>query len=171
MDKAGRKLLLFISGSLMLVSSLSMGLYIHFTVDMKNNSTNLTVTANDPRTHDAHVNYLEIIPLVCIMLYILGYAFGWGPITWLLMSEILPLKARGMASGLCVMVSWITGFVLTEAFLPVVNAFNLETPFFFITIICVCCIIFTYFYVPETKGRTLEQIEFYFRTGRRSFIK
>ncbi|CAJ0958917.1 unnamed protein product [Ranitomeya imitator] len=70
-----------------------------------------------------------------------GYAFGWGPITWLLMSEILPLKARGMASGLCVMVSWITGFVLTEAFLPVVNAFNLETPFFFITIICVCCII------------------------------
>ncbi|CAJ0958914.1 unnamed protein product [Ranitomeya imitator] len=171
MDKAGRKLLLFISGSLMFVSSLSMGLYIHFTVDMKNNSTNLTVTANDLHIHDAHVNYLEIIPLVCIMLYILGYAFGWGPITWLLMSEILPLKARGTASGLCVMVSWITGFVLTEAFLPVVNAFNLETPFFFFTIICVCCIIFTYFYVPETKGRTLEQIESYFRTGRRSFIK
>ncbi|KAM4021065.1 solute carrier family 2, facilitated glucose transporter member 6 isoform 2-T2 [Anomaloglossus baeobatrachus] len=171
MDKAGRKILLFISGSLMMVSSLSMGLYIHFTVDMKNNSTNLTITMNDPHTHDAHVNYLEIIPLVCIMLYILGYAFGWGPITWLLMSEILPLKARGTASGLCVMVSWITGFVLTEAFLPVVNAFNLETPFFFFTIICVCCIIFTYFCVPETKGRTLEQIESYFRTGRRSFIK
>ncbi|XP_073397253.1 solute carrier family 2, facilitated glucose transporter member 6-like [Dendrobates tinctorius] len=171
MDKAGRKILLFISGSLMLVSSLSMGLYIHFTVDMKNNSTNLTVTANDSYTNDAHVNYLEIIPLVCIMLYILGYAFGWGPITWLLMSEILPLKARGTASGLCVMVSWITGFVLTQAFLPVVNAFNLETPFFFFTIICVCCIVFTYFYVPETKRRTLEQIESYFRTGRRSFIK
>ncbi|XP_075690276.1 solute carrier family 2, facilitated glucose transporter member 6 [Rhinoderma darwinii] len=171
MDKAGRKILLYASSALMFVSSLSMGLYINFTVDIKNNSTNLTVTWNDPHT-DAHpVNYLEIIPLVCIMLYILGYAFGWGPITWLLMSEILPLKTRGTASGLCVMVSWITGFVLTEAFLPVVNTFNLETPFFFFAIICVCCIVFTYCFVPETKGRTLEQIESYFRTGRRSFIK
>ncbi|XP_056395324.1 solute carrier family 2, facilitated glucose transporter member 6 isoform X2 [Hyla sarda] len=170
MDKAGRKILLYTSSSLMLVSSLSMGLYVHFTVDMSN-STNLTMVDSDPHPPVDPVNYLGIIPLVCIMLYILGYAFGWGPITWLLMSEILPLKARGTASGLCVMVSWITGFVLTEAFLPVVNVFKLETPFFFFAIISLCCIIFTYRVVPETKGRTLEQIESYFRTGRRSFIK
>ncbi|XP_069842025.1 solute carrier family 2, facilitated glucose transporter member 6 [Dendropsophus ebraccatus] len=170
MDKAGRKILLYVSSSLMLVSSLSMGLYVHFTVD-KNNSTNLTMTASDPHPHVDPVDYLSIIPLVCIMVYILGYALGWGPITWLLMSEILPLKARGTASGLCVLVSWITGFVLTEAFLPVVNAFQLATPFFFFAIINVCGIIFTYYVVPETRGRTLEQIEAFFRTGRRSFIK
>jgi len=45
---------------------------------------------------------------------------GWGPITWLLMSEILPLGARGIASGLCVGVSWITAFVLTQIFMHVV---------------------------------------------------
>lgn len=45
---------------------------------------------------------------------------GWGPITWLLMSEILPLRARGAASGLCVLVSWLTAFALTESFLLVV---------------------------------------------------
>lgn len=45
---------------------------------------------------------------------------GWGPITWLLMSEILPLKARGVASGLCVVVSWLTAFGLARCFLPVV---------------------------------------------------
>uniref|UniRef100_A0A663N0S7 Solute carrier family 2 member 6 n=1 Tax=Athene cunicularia TaxID=194338 RepID=A0A663N0S7_ATHCN len=49
-----------------------------------------------------------------------GYAMGWGPITWLLMSEILPLKARGVASGLCVVVSWLTAFTLTYFFLWVV---------------------------------------------------
>lgn len=48
-----------------------------------------------------------------------GYALGWGPITWLLMSEILPLKVRGLMSGLCVIVSWLTGFILTEYFLLV----------------------------------------------------
>lgn len=49
-----------------------------------------------------------------------GYAMGWGPITWLLMSEILPLQARGTASGLCVLVSWLTAFALTKSFLLVV---------------------------------------------------
>ncbi|XP_018419213.1 PREDICTED: solute carrier family 2, facilitated glucose transporter member 6 [Nanorana parkeri] len=170
MDKAGRKILLYVSSSLMLVSSLAMGLYVHFIVDVKHNSTTLNMTLNEPGPQHP-TNYLGVIPLLCIMLYVLGYAFGWGPITWLLMSEILPLKSRGMASGLCVVVSWITGFALTEAFLPAVNAFNLETPFFFFTFICVCCLIFTYFAVPETKGRTLEQIEWYFRSGRRSFIR
>ncbi|XP_077324297.1 solute carrier family 2, facilitated glucose transporter member 6 [Lithobates pipiens] len=170
MDKAGRKILLFISGSLMMVASLAMGLYVHFTVDAKHNSTTFNTTLIGPGPH-VEPNYLTVIPLICIMLYILGYAFGWGPITWLLMSEILPLKARGVASGLCVVVSWITGFVLTEAFLPVVSAFELETPFYFFTFICICCLIFTYFVVPETKGRTLEQIECYFQSGRRSFMR
>lgn len=51
---------------------------------------------------------------------------GWGPITWLLMSEILPLKARGVASGLCVVVSWVTAFALTQLFLGVVVSTALE---------------------------------------------
>lgn len=45
---------------------------------------------------------------------------GWGPITWLLMSEILPTTARGVASGLCVAVSWATAFVLTQVFMHAV---------------------------------------------------
>uniref|UniRef100_A0A3B3SPI5 Major facilitator superfamily (MFS) profile domain-containing protein n=1 Tax=Paramormyrops kingsleyae TaxID=1676925 RepID=A0A3B3SPI5_9TELE len=52
-----------------------------------------------------------------------GYAMGWGPITWLLMSEILPLGARGKASGLCVGVSWVTAFVLTQVFMHVVVSY------------------------------------------------
>ncbi|OWK10745.1 SLC2A6 [Cervus elaphus hippelaphus] len=54
-----------------------------------------------------------------VLLFISGYAMGWGPITWLLMSEILPLRARGVASGLCVLVSWLTAFALTKSFLLV----------------------------------------------------
>lgn len=48
---------------------------------------------------------------------------GWGPITWLLMSEILPMTARGVASGLCVVVSWATAFALTQVFLHAVVGF------------------------------------------------
>ncbi|XP_040387333.1 solute carrier family 2, facilitated glucose transporter member 6 isoform X2 [Cygnus olor] len=66
------------------------------------------------------INYITLIPLLATMFFIMGYAMGWGPITWLLMSEILPLKARGVASGLCVVVSWLTAFTLTQFFLRVV---------------------------------------------------
>ncbi|KAG8447484.1 hypothetical protein GDO86_014833 [Hymenochirus boettgeri] len=164
MDKAGRKILLLVSSALMFASSLSMGLYVHFTIERNDNSTNLTTTTISPDTEP--INYIQIIPLICIMVYIVGYAFGWGPITWLLMSEILPLKSRGMASGLCVLMSWITGFVLTELFIPVVRR-----PSSFSWWLFVCAFLFTLFFVPETKGRTLEQIEVLLRTGRRSFIR
>uniref|UniRef100_A0A671FM64 Solute carrier family 2 member 6 n=1 Tax=Rhinolophus ferrumequinum TaxID=59479 RepID=A0A671FM64_RHIFE len=105
-----------------------------------------------------------------VLLFVSGYAMGWGPITWLLMSEILPLRARGMASGLCVLVSWLTAFALTKSFLLVVNAFGLQVPFFFFAAICLVNLVFTGCCVPETKGRSLEQIESFFRTGRRAFL-
>ncbi|NWX55075.1 GTR6 protein, partial [Promerops cafer] len=171
MDKAGRKILLFVSAGVMLVSNLTMGLYIHF-VPASHNGTvaNMTLvsSANLPAEP---TNYITLIPLLATMFFIMGYAMGWGPITWLLMSEILPLKARGVASGLCVVVSWLTAFTLTQFFLPVVNAFGLEVPFLFFAVISAGNILFTGCCVPETKGRSLEQIEAFFRTGRRSFLR
>uniref|UniRef100_A0A8C8TCQ9 Solute carrier family 2 (facilitated glucose transporter), member 6 n=1 Tax=Peromyscus maniculatus bairdii TaxID=230844 RepID=A0A8C8TCQ9_PERMB len=104
-----------------------------------------------------------------VLLYVSGYAMGWGPITWLLMSEVLPLRARGVASGLCVLVSWLTAFVLTKYFLLAVNAFGLQVPFFFFSAICLLSLLFTGCCVPETKGRSLEQIEAFFHTRRMSF--
>ncbi|CAO2598171.1 Solute carrier family 2, facilitated glucose transporter member 6 [Lemmus lemmus] len=104
-----------------------------------------------------------------VLLYVSGYAMGWGPITWLLMSEVLPLRARGVASGLCVLVSWLTAFVLTKYFLLAVNAFGLQVPFFFFSAICALSLLFTGCCVPETRGRSLEQIEAFFQTRRMSF--
>ncbi|NXG06245.1 GTR6 protein, partial [Sakesphorus luctuosus] len=171
MDKAGRKILLFVSAGVMLVSNLTMGIYI-YCMPPSHNSTianqTLVSSANLPAEP---TNYITLIPLLATMFFIMGYALGWGPITWLLMSEILPLKARGVASGLCVIVSWLTAFTLTQFFLPVVNAFGLAVPFLFFAVISAGNILFTGCCVPETKGRSLEQIEAFFRTGRRSFMR
>ncbi|XP_049689068.1 solute carrier family 2, facilitated glucose transporter member 6 isoform X2 [Accipiter gentilis] len=152
MDKAGRKILLFVSAS--------------------QNSTiaNKTLVSSADLPAEP-TNYITLIPLLATMFFIMGYAMGWGPITWLLMSEILPLKARGVASGLCVVVSWLTAFTLTQFFLRVVEAFGLEVPFLFFAVICAGNVLFTGCCVPETKGRSLEQIEAFFRTGRRSFMR
>ncbi|VCX37820.1 unnamed protein product, partial [Gulo gulo] len=174
MDLAGRKVLLFVSATIMFAANLTLGLYVHFgpkpltpnsTVGLE--SVPLGGTEQPLATPSS---YLTLVPLVATMLFITGYAMGWGPITWLLMSEILPLQARGVASGLCVLVSWLTAFALTKSFLLVVNAFGLHVPFFFFAAVCLASLVFTGCCVPETKGRSLEQIESFFRTGRRSFL-
>ncbi|NXY37230.1 GTR6 protein, partial [Pomatorhinus ruficollis] len=171
MDKAGRKILLFVSAGVMLVSNLTMGLYIHFVPASHNGTVANTTLASSAHLPAEPTNYITLIPLLATMFFIMGYAMGWGPITWLLMSEILPLKARGVASGLCVVMSWLTAFTLTQFFLPVVNTFGLEVPFLFFAVITAGNILFTGCCVPETKGRSLEQIEAFFRTGRRSFLR
>ncbi|XP_068067215.1 solute carrier family 2, facilitated glucose transporter member 6 [Anomalospiza imberbis] len=171
MDKAGRKILLFVSAGVMLVSNLTMGFYIHFVPAFHNGTVANTTLVSSANLPAEPTNYITLIPLLATMFFIMGYAMGWGPITWLLMSEILPLKARGVASGLCVVVSWLTAFTLTQFFLPVVNAFGLEVPFLFFAVISAGNILFTGCCVPETKGRSLEQIEAFFRTGRRSFLR
>ncbi|NXX02726.1 GTR6 protein, partial [Larus smithsonianus] len=171
MDKAGRKILLFVSAGVMLISNLTMGLYIHFVPASQNGTIANKTLVSFANLPAEPTHYITLIPLLATMFFIMGYAMGWGPITWLLMSEILPLKARGVASGLCVVVSWLTAFTLTRFFLLVVEAFGLEVPFLFFTIICAANVLFTGCCVPETKGRSLEQIEAFFRTGRRSFMR
>uniref|UniRef100_A0A8C3QAX3 Solute carrier family 2 member 6 n=1 Tax=Geospiza parvula TaxID=87175 RepID=A0A8C3QAX3_GEOPR len=159
MDKAGRKILLFVSGMALSTSPTVFpreapieGLSGALQVCRSGNFSSTGL-----RKGGREVSLLWSDPLPSSPA---GYAMGWGPITWLLMSEILPLKARGVASGLCVLVSWLTAFTLTQFFLPVVverlRAGN---------------ILFTGCCVPETKGRSLEQIEAFFRTGRRSFLR
>ncbi|KAK7136189.1 hypothetical protein R3I94_014743 [Phoxinus phoxinus] len=165
MDKAGRKALLFTSGFLMFIAMLSMTMYTHKTPCSQGNLT-LTEGLKSAYGGSTAFDPMSLIPLISTMVIIFGYAMGWGPITWLLMSEILPLGARGVASGLCVGVSWITAFVLTQLFMPVVEAYGLFAPFLFFCVVSVVNIIFTAKCVPETKGRSLEEIENYFKTGR-----
>ncbi|KAM9721835.1 solute carrier family 2, facilitated glucose transporter member 6 isoform 2-T2 [Dama dama] len=174
MDLAGRKVLLFISAAGMFAANLTLGLYVHF--GPKSLAPNSTVgleraaLVGTEQPLATPTSYLTLVPLLATMLFIMGYAMGWGPITWLLMSEILPLRARGVASGLCVLVSWLTAFALTKSFLLVTNAFGLQAPFFFFAAVCLVNLAFTGCCVPETKGRSLEQIESFFRTERRSFL-
>ncbi|KAK5856558.1 hypothetical protein PBY51_008145 [Eleginops maclovinus] len=173
-DKAGRKALLYTSSMLMFGSSLTLTIISHTTPCPPGPfPPNLTVSL-DYISHNAIGNALEasqqtsagLIPLISTIVFIVGYAMGWGPITWLLMSEVLPLVTRGVASGLCVAVSWLTAFALTQAFVHLVEDHSLFVPYLFFTVVSVFCLLFTAVCIPETKGRSLEEIENYFRTGR-----
>ncbi|KAF7643199.1 hypothetical protein LDENG_00243530 [Lucifuga dentata] len=171
MDKAGRKALLYLSSMLMFAASLTLTMNSHAICPAPHNAT---VHSSYYSSHGALGDTLAtsqqsatgLIPLISTMVFIFGYAMGWGPITWLLMSEVLPLVARGVASGLCVTVSWLTAFVLTYAFPHVTDRYGLYVPYLCFTVVTVLCLLFTAVCIPETRGRSLEEIENYFRTGR-----
>ncbi|KAL0961554.1 hypothetical protein HGRIS_006493 [Hohenbuehelia grisea] len=103
-----------------------------------------------------------LIAFVCI--YIAFFASTWGPIAWVVTGEIFPLQVRAKAMSLSVASNWLWNFGIGYATPFLVNvepgSAGLEAKVFFIWgSTCFCCIIFTYFCVPETKGLSLEQID------------
>jgi len=103
-----------------------------------------------------------LVAFVCI--YIAFFASTWGPIAWVITGEIFPLAIRAKAMSLAVASNWLWNFGIGYATPYLVNvapgSAGLQSKVFFIWgSTCFCCILFTYFCIPETKGLSLEQID------------
>jgi MFS transporter, SP family, major inositol transporter len=99
---------------------------------------------------------------VILALTVLFLAFQQAlisPVTWLLLSEIFPLRMRGFGMGVSVFVLWIVNFTIGLIFLPLVEGVGLSTTFFGFAVVGVLAILFAARFVPETRGKTLEHIE------------
>ncbi|KAM4018855.1 LOW QUALITY PROTEIN: solute carrier family 2, facilitated glucose transporter member 8 [Anomaloglossus baeobatrachus] len=165
---AGRKVLLLMSGAIMAVSASLLGVYFRIGVAHKNNSSCLMSSAD---TVEAPADPLGWLALLSMGLFITGFALGWGPIPWLLMSEIFPLRARGVASGVCVVTNWGCAFLVTKVFHNLLDLLAPAGTFWLFAAFCGLNVLFTVIFVPETKGKTLEQIESHFQQSleRRQF--
>jgi len=98
-------------------------------------------------------------PIVGLVIYIASFAVGLGPVFWLLISEIYPVRVRGTAMGLASVANWGANFVVSLAFLSLTKALGASGTFVLFGAVGIVAWFFTYFLVPETKNRTLEQIE------------
>ncbi|XP_029916686.1 solute carrier family 2, facilitated glucose transporter member 8 [Myripristis murdjan] len=161
MDKAGRKVLLIISGIAMAASTTAFGVYFHL-MDQAHSNASLSLLASEPQGPDVHAD-LTWLALASMGVFITGFALGWGPIPWLIMSEIFPTKVRGFASAVCVLTNWGAAFIITKTFQDLMNLLTSAGTFWLFSSMCAINVIFTAAFVPETKGKTLEQIEANFR--------
>ncbi|XP_042276300.1 solute carrier family 2, facilitated glucose transporter member 8 isoform X3 [Thunnus maccoyii] len=164
MDKAGRKLLLIMSGVAMAISTTAFGVY--FYLISKVHSTTLTsdlvLGVQSQVGEEPHAD-LAWLALASMAIFITGFALGWGPIPWLIMSEIFPLKVRGFASAVCVLTNWSMAFIVTKTFQDMMILLTSAGTFWLFASMCTLNVIFTIALIPETKGKTLEQIEAIFR--------
>jgi SP family xylose:H+ symportor-like MFS transporter len=106
-----------------------------------------------------------IVALVAMLVYTAGFAVSWGPVTWVLLSEIFPNQIRGKAMAVAVAMQWIANFVVSQTF-PIldknpylVEHFKHGFAYWIYGGMSVLAALFMWKFVPETKGRTLEQME------------
>jgi len=103
-----------------------------------------------------------VIPtMLLIATYIFGFAISWGPIAWLLIGEILPMSVRGIGSSIGSAANWIGNFLVSQFFLVLLAVFhnNVGGPFGVFAVFAFISIFFVRYLVPETCGKSLEEIE------------
>ena len=109
------------------------------------------------------IAYLAHIGGIWLLIFTLAaigcFAMSLGPVTWVLISEIFPNRIRGAAVSIAVSALWIASFILTFSFPLILQAFGSAATFWLYAGICFAGFIFIWLRVPETKGRTLEEIE------------
>lgn len=106
------------------------------------------------------------VAVVGLLIYVSCFAFGLGPIFWLLISEIYPLNVRGAAMSAVTMTNWALNLVAAVTFLTLVGVLGRAGTLWLYGVIGGGAWVFVYLLVPETKGKTLEQIEAHWRTGK-----
>ncbi|KAK3042773.1 hypothetical protein RJ639_001046 [Escallonia herrerae] len=110
----------------------------------------------------SYYTYLDDVPavaVVALLLYVGCYQLSFGPIGWLMISEIFPLRLRGRGLSIAVLVNFGANALVTFAFSPLEALLGAGVLFFIFGGIAVLSLLFIFFVIPETKGLTLEEIE------------
>jgi sugar porter (SP) family MFS transporter len=100
-----------------------------------------------------------IVTVLALVVFIASFAFSMGPIVWTLISEIYPNRVRGRAISVATAANWLAAFLVAQFFLSLVDAIGESTTFFLFAALCVVSFVFVWRLVPETKGRSLEEIQ------------
>ena len=106
-----------------------------------------------------------MISVVGVMIFVGSFAMSMGPVVWVMLAEIFPNNVRGLAMSIVIGIQCLASALVTNGF-PILNKSHLNTqsfngalPYFIFALICVLAILFVFLRVPETKGKTLEQME------------
>jgi SP family xylose:H+ symportor-like MFS transporter len=112
---------------------------------------------------------VNLVSLICMLGYVACFALSWGPVTWVLLSEIFPNRIRGRAMALAVAAMWISNLIISLSF-PILNnssalnqVFHHGFAYWIYGGMGILAALFVRRYVPETKGRSLEEIEHYWK--------
>ena len=138
-DKIGRKPLLYFGLTGVMLSLISLGSAFAFEAALGEN--------------------LKYVAVGSLAAYIICFAMSLGPIGWIIVSEVFPLKIRGIAMSICTVANFAFNFFVVGSFPILIHNIGGACTFWGFAAVSFLCILFVYFFVPETKGISLEKIE------------
>uniref|UniRef100_A0A8D8S3C8 Facilitated trehalose transporter Tret1 n=1 Tax=Cacopsylla melanoneura TaxID=428564 RepID=A0A8D8S3C8_9HEMI len=141
-DKLGRRILLLISDFVMTISLGILGLYFYLKENLGQDVTDIST-----------------LPLLSVVAFIVMFSLGFGPIPWMMVGELFSPDVKGSATGIAVGLNWSSAFIVTLSFSFLIKAFGSAVTFWIFAGICLIGTMFTFAIVPETKGKSLPQIQ------------
>ena len=109
---------------------------------------------------------IGVVSLIGVLVFIGSFAMSMGPVVWVLLSEMFPNKIRSVAMSVAVAAQWAANYFVTQTFPMVTESqmnnndfWNGSLPYFLFIAFIVIIILFTYRFIPETKGKSLEELE------------
>ncbi len=173
-DVAGRKFLLILSGVGMFVGSVMLGTHFYITraslcSDSHQNSTIakafLSTLQDSPDSADACNTHYAPLAITSLILFNVAFSLGWGPVPWVLMSELLAQKVRGVASGIATFVNWGTAGIVIGFYLDYARVVEPWFAWWSFALLNLLGVVFVCLFIPETKGKTFEAIQEKFTRG------
>lgn len=101
---------------------------------------------------------LKLLCMISIMLYSVSFMYSWGPICWVLIAEVFPNTIRGAAVAIAVAFQWIFNWIVSTSFVPMANSMGYMFTYSLYGVVCILAAVFVWRLVPETKGKTLEDM-------------
>lgn len=141
-DRLGRRVLLLISGICMAVTTGLMGCYFFF---------------KDYLGDD--LSSISWLPIVVVSVYMFMFSVGFGPVIWVFLGEIFPDNVKGVATGVASGLGWFFSFLVTKFYPGLADSLGNYTCYWGFCAICVLSCIYIFFGMPETKGKTLDEIQ------------
>lgn len=141
-DKAGRKILLLISIIVMTLMLISLGVFFY-------------IADNDKELAET----LGWLPLTSLCIYLIAFAIGYGPVPWLMLSEVYSKEYNAIASPITGSFNWLLAFIITVTFGSISAAIGIGQTFWIFAGLSALGTIFTFLLIPETKGKSMNDIQ------------
>ncbi|XP_026754201.1 facilitated trehalose transporter Tret1-like [Galleria mellonella] len=141
-DRLGRRILLLISSCGTAIGLALLGMY--FILAEKENPIAETIS---------------FLPVLSLVLFIITYCWGLGPLPWAVMAELMPMEVKAIAAPIATAFCWMLSFLVTRYFNSIADALGMYVAFWLFGVCCIVSFFFAMFVVPETKGKSLQEIE------------
>lgn len=140
-ERAGRKILLIQSSVVMGICLAVLGLYFKVKIA------------------EVDVTSFNWVPLICVVLFIVSFSLGYGPIPWMMMGELLAPEVKGVASSIVVLFNWASVFIITKTFPLLLDSWGQDITFWIFAVVMVFGTIYGFKALFETKGKSNAQIQ------------